>query len=120
MNCLTPTDDVALDPEPGLVLLQWPPELREVQVMLEKMIGRSFNSVMCSLYRDGKDNVSWHSDDEEIFGRNPTVASVSLGDTRMLELRKKSEPVSEYNTSYLCSDGRERGWEGMRESGWRE
>ena len=46
------------------------------------------------MYRDGKDHVSWHSDDETLFGRLPTIASVSLGDLRVFELRKKVEPVS--------------------------
>ena len=56
--------------------------------------GLQVNSVLCNMYRDGKDHVSWHSDDETLFGRLPTIASVSLGDLRVFELRKKVEPVS--------------------------
>ena len=47
-----------------------------------------------SICRDCKDHVAWHSDDESLFGRLPTIASVSLGDTRMFEMRKKVPPVS--------------------------
>ena len=47
-----------------------------------------------SICRDCKDHVAWHSDDEALFGRLPTIASVSLGDTRMFEMRKKVPPVS--------------------------
>jgi alkylated DNA repair dioxygenase AlkB len=41
------------------------------------------------LYRDGNDSVSWHSDNEEINGSEPTIASVSLGATRRFDLRHK-------------------------------
>lgn len=69
--------------------------LLEVKHLLEENTGLQFNSVLCNLYRDNKDHVSWHSDDEELFGRLPTIASVSLGDTRMFELRRKVKPNSE-------------------------
>ena len=48
-----------------------------------------YNSVLVNLYRDGNDSVSWHSDNEEINGSEPTIASVSLGETRRFDLRHK-------------------------------
>ena len=42
------------------------------------------------LYRDGKDSMSWHSDDEPELGNNPTIASVSFGATRRFLLKHKS------------------------------
>lgn len=77
-----------------LSFLQLLSPLLEVKHLLEENTGLQFNSVLCNLYRDNKDHVSWHSDDEELFGRLPTIASVSLGDTRMFELRRKVKPVS--------------------------
>ena len=51
--------------------------------------GAEYNSVLVNLYRDGNDSVSWHSDNEEINGSEPTIASVSLGETRRFDLRHK-------------------------------
>ena len=51
--------------------------------------GAEYNSVLVNLYRDGNDSVSWHADNEEINGSEPTIASVSLGATRRFDLRHK-------------------------------
>lgn len=66
------------------------PLLDEVRLDLEKFTSASFNSVLVNLYRDGKDSVSWHSDNEAVNGREPTIASVSLGATRRFDLRHKA------------------------------
>lgn len=73
---------------------EWPNELLELKDMVEvelAKVGRPtvFNSVLLNLYRDGKDGVSWHTDNEISMGVKPTIASISLGDTRKFELRKK-------------------------------
>jgi alkylated DNA repair dioxygenase AlkB len=47
-------------------------------------ITRGFNCVLFNLYRSGSDYVAFHSDDEELFGNDPTIASLSLGATRTL------------------------------------
>ena len=41
--------------------------------------GVAFNAVLLNLYRDGRDGMGWHADDEPELGRNPVIASVSLG-----------------------------------------
>ena len=48
-----------------------------------------FNSVLLNLYRDGQDSMGWHSDAEPELGRNPVIASVSLGAVRRFVLRHK-------------------------------
>ena len=58
--------------------------LHEFRRHCETVAGAKFNSVLVNLYRDGRDSVSWHSDNEAINGREPTIASVSLGATRRL------------------------------------
>lgn len=49
-----------------------------------------FNSVLANLYRDERDSVAWHSDDEPELGRRPLIASVSLGQARYFSLKHKS------------------------------
>ena len=68
----------------------WIPSLLSIKQRIEPVAKLSFNSVLANLYRDGQDYVSWHSDDEPELGKNPTIASVSLGDTRRFMLRHKS------------------------------
>lgn len=76
----------------GVVRVAHPmtPLLDEVRLDLEKFTSASFNSVLVNLYRDGKDSVGWHSDNEAVNGREPTIASVSLGATRRFDLRHKA------------------------------
>jgi alkylated DNA repair dioxygenase AlkB len=76
---------IKVDPYP------WTPPLLTIKKAVEAASGVSFNSVLLNLYRDGKDSVSWHSDDEPELGKNPVIGSVSLGATRTFQLRHKKE-----------------------------
>ncbi len=62
---------------------------------LEETTGYAFNSMLANLYRDGHDSVAWHADDETSLGPNPTIASLSFGDTRNFEMRQNPPEVSE-------------------------
>lgn len=73
---------------------QWHPLLSSLRQAAEERSGCSFNSLLCNLYRDGRDSIGWHSDDEASLGATPTIASLSLGDTRVFSLRKQPPPVS--------------------------
>lgn len=77
-----------------LVLLQWLPVLLDLKARIEANTQLTFNSLLANLYRDGHDHVAWHSDDESSLGPDPVIASLSFGDTRNFELRKKLPPVS--------------------------
>jgi alkylated DNA repair dioxygenase AlkB len=68
----------------------WTPTLLSIEERIEKFVKIKFNSVLINLYRNGKDYVSWHSDDEPELGKNPIIASVSFGATRRFQLRHKS------------------------------
>lgn len=65
------------------------PLLAKIGAMCTSHTGAQFNSVLVNLYRDGQDSVSWHSDNEAINGKEPTIASLSLGATRRFDLRHK-------------------------------
>jgi len=70
--------------------IPWTPTLILIKEKIEQEISLNFNSVLANLYRDGKDSVSWHSDDEPELGINPVIASISFGETRRFQLRHKS------------------------------
>jgi alkylated DNA repair dioxygenase AlkB len=67
----------------------WPAPLAELRSRLETLAGTRFNSVLLNRYRTGEDSMGFHSDDEPELGRNPTIASLSLGTTRRFFLRPK-------------------------------
>ena len=67
----------------------WTPTLRALRERLERELALPFNSVLCNLYRDGRDSMGMHSDSEPELGRHPVVASLSLGATRRLVLKPK-------------------------------
>lgn len=68
----------------------WTPALGALRPRLEALCGARFNSVLANLYRDGNDAMGWHSDDEPELGRQPVIASVSLGAERMFRLRLRA------------------------------
>ncbi|KAJ8602460.1 hypothetical protein CTAYLR_001298 [Chrysophaeum taylorii] len=51
-----------------------------------------FNSAHLNLYRSGADHVSWHADeDDDLYGENPVIASLSLGCRRTFAMRRAKE-----------------------------
>lgn len=67
----------------------WNSTLIAIKNRVEEVAKVNFNSVLLNLYRNGKDRVSWHSDDEPELGKNPIIASVSFGNTRRFQLRHR-------------------------------
>ena len=54
---------------------------------IEEHTQLSFTTVLLNLYRDENDSNGWHSDNEKELGRNPTIASLSLGQDRVFQLK---------------------------------
>jgi len=67
----------------------WTPLLLSIKAAVESVSGYTFNSVLLNYYRDERDSMGMHSDDEPALGRNPVVASVTFGATRTFILRHK-------------------------------
>jgi alkylated DNA repair dioxygenase AlkB len=65
----------------------WTEELLFIKGRIEKLTETKFSGVLLNYYRNGQDSVSWHSDDEKELGRNPVIASVSFGETRLFQMR---------------------------------
>jgi alkylated DNA repair dioxygenase AlkB len=64
------------------VVQPWIPELTDLKSRIEHVTGVKYNSVLLNYYRDGKDSVGLHADNEKELGINPNIASISLGSTR--------------------------------------
>lgn len=67
----------------------WSPVMQEVRQRVQALCGQEFNSVLMNLYRDGRDSVAWHADDERELGPAPVIASVSLGAERPFQLKHR-------------------------------
>ena len=73
------------EPEP------WHPAIAALRPRLEAACGARFNSVLLNRYRDGRDSMGWHSDDEPELGPAPVIASLSLGEPRRFLMRLKAD-----------------------------
>jgi len=73
-----------------LAPLQWTEALLAIKEKMEGYANAAFNSVLLNLYRDQNDKMGWHSDDEPELGRQPTIASLSLGETRVFLMKHKT------------------------------
>ncbi len=67
--------------------LEWIPPLVALKHRLEATCEASFNSALLNRYRDGRDSMGWHADNERELGINPAIASVSLGSARRFRLK---------------------------------
>ncbi|WP_375181249.1 alpha-ketoglutarate-dependent dioxygenase AlkB [Chryseobacterium sp.] len=76
---------------------EWTPELYALKERIEKEFGYQFNGVLLNLYRDHNDSVAWHRDKESRYGKRPVIASISLGQTRNFDFRKKDHHPSKYS-----------------------
>ena len=63
------------------------PCLLNIKEKVEFKLEKKFNAVLLNYYRTGKDSIAWHSDKNRKF--KPPVASVSFGQTRRFEFRRK-------------------------------
>lgn len=73
---------VRMSPQP------WTPALQGLRARVEAATGAAYSSVLLNLYRDGRDTVAWHADDEPGLVPGAPIASVSLGAARDFQLRR--------------------------------
>lgn len=71
--------------------IAWTDELLKLKQRIEVVCRCNFNSALLNLYRDGRDSVAWHSDDEPELGVQPIIASLSFGAPRSFQLKHKKE-----------------------------
>src|SRR5262249_32092446 len=70
--------------------LPWTSLLLDIKSRVETVVGYEFNSVLLNYYRDNRDSMGLHSDDERELGKRPIIASLSLGEERTFILKHKT------------------------------
>jgi alkylated DNA repair dioxygenase AlkB len=71
--------------------LPWTPLLACIRDRVQEAAAARFNSVLLNHYRDERDSMGMHADDEPELGPEPVIASVSLGERRTLVLRHRHD-----------------------------
>jgi alkylated DNA repair dioxygenase AlkB len=71
--------------------IPWIPALLTIKERIEEIANARFNSVLLNHYRDGADSMGWHADDEPELGANPIIGSVSLGQSRILQMKHRTD-----------------------------
>jgi alkylated DNA repair dioxygenase AlkB len=65
----------------------WHPEVESIKNTIQRQFKASLNSCLLNLYRNQNDSVSWHQDNEPELGCEPLIASLSLGESRVFEIK---------------------------------
>jgi len=75
---------------------EWSPTSLQVKRVVEKrlkpLVHQTMNHCVTNHYRDGTDFIAHHGDKDLDLNRDGVIVSVSLGETRILELRRRAEP----------------------------
>jgi len=83
--------------------LPWTPLLEALRDAVTAAAGAPLNSVLLNWYRDGRDSMGWHADDEPELGKEPVIASLSLGAPRRFVLRHAKKKGRA--TAFVLGDG---------------
>lgn len=78
-------------------------DLLDIKHTIETEIKTKFTSCLANLYRDGNDSNGWHADNEKALGKNPIIASVSLGAERLFHLKHKNDKT--LKTKFILEHG---------------
>ncbi len=62
----------------------------EIKSKVEQHFNCTFNTVLLNLYRNGNDSNGWHADNEKELGKNPVIASVTLGEERPFHFKHRT------------------------------
>lgn len=72
-----------------------PKELLPLKDLISNHLENDFNYMLFAQYRNGDDSITYHSDDEDFLGKNPTIASLTLGSERPFILKNKKTKVAQ-------------------------
>lgn len=75
---------------------EFTPELLEIKNKIEAKTEVVFTTCLLNLYRDGNDSNGWHADNEKELGKNPVIASITLGQERFFHLKHRTRKEAKH------------------------
>lgn len=78
-------------------------ELKNLMLKVNLFTNHKFNTLLLNLYRNGSDSNGWHADNEKELGRNPVIASLSLGAERPFHFKHRT--IKEQRHKLLLDHG---------------
>ncbi len=65
-------------------------ELQSIKRDIDNVAKTDFTTVLLNRYRTGTDSNGWHADNEKELGKNPVIASLSLGTPRYFHFKHRT------------------------------
>lgn len=96
---------------------EWIPVLEDLKSAADQYSGSTSTSALLNLYRNGNDGLGWHRDNEKVLGPTPVIASLSLGEERLFQLRNyadKKQVITlelEHGSLMIMKGSTQRNWE---------
>ncbi|KAK9909337.1 hypothetical protein WJX75_000723 [Coccomyxa subellipsoidea] len=85
--------------------LSWNEPVLKIKERVEELSGATFNSCLLNFYRSGNDHLSFHSDNESLYGSGSyTIASASFGSARDFILRCNIDHSNKVSYPLGCGD----------------
>ena len=69
-----------------------------IDIYCPEIFQPKINSCLLNKYRNGKDSIKPHRDTPDSFGEYPTIAGLSIGETRCISFRKIDFDIGNYNS----------------------
>ncbi len=79
------------------------PVMEELSDRLAPIIGFRPNNCFLNYYENGNSKMGWHGDTTHFLAQNTGIAILSIGDTRIFQIRRKTSPTESYN--YVLTPG---------------
>ncbi|MCS7204345.1 MAG: alpha-ketoglutarate-dependent dioxygenase AlkB [Leptospiraceae bacterium] len=80
---------------------EWDEKIFELKKRIESFFSFEWNHSLLNFYRNGRDSMGWHADDEKELGKNPIIASYSLGVSRKILFCRKKMPKRNENIASI-------------------
>jgi alkylated DNA repair dioxygenase AlkB len=71
----------------------WDGVMEEIRQQVQEKCHAPFNACLLNYYRDEKDSMGWHRDNEKALGHHPVIASVSFGAQRIFQFRNYKDKI---------------------------
>jgi len=88
-----------------LVAKPFPETMQGLRERVQERLGVVYDICLVNYYRDGRDGVGWHADDEREIDQTRPIASLSFGAVRSFQVREKGGGEISASSTYRLGGG---------------